>query len=70
VECSPKPKGAIHKVPCTAAEAIKSSLMGTFEKGRFKKFMNFIQDYEAKDPKTQNGLSLTFPSGTFSRNIL
>ena len=55
-----KAKGAIHKVPCTAAEAIKSSLMGTFEKGRFKKFMNFIQDYEAKDPKTQNGLSIDF----------
>jgi Rab GDP dissociation inhibitor len=60
-----KAKGAIHKVPCTAAEAIKSSLMGTFEKGRFKKFMNFIQDYEAKDPKTQNGLSPDVPFRDF-----
>ena len=60
-----KAKGAIHKVPCTAAEAIKSSLMGTFEKGRFKKFMNFIQDYEVKDPKTQNGLSPDVPFKDF-----
>ena len=60
-----KAKGAIHKVPCTAAEALKSSLMGTFEKGRFKKFMNFIQDYEAKDPKTQNGLSPDVPFKDF-----
>ena len=60
-----KAKGAIHKVPCTAAEALKSDLMGMIEKTRFKKFMTFIQDYEVKDPKTQNGLSPKAPFKDF-----
>ena len=58
-----KAKGVIHKVPATAAEAMKSSLMGLLEKNRFRKFMTFIQDYDAKDPKTQNGL---LPDAKFS----
>ena len=58
-----KAKGVIHKVPATAGEAMKSSLMGMLEKNRFRKFMTFIQDYDAKDPKTQNGL---LPDAKFS----
>ena len=58
-----KAKGVIHKVPATAAEAMKSSLMGLLEKNRFRKFMTYIQDYDAKDPKTQNGL---LPDAKFS----
>ena len=58
-----KAKGVIHKVPATAGEAMKSSLMGLLEKNRFRKFMTFIQDYDAKDPKTQNGL---LPDAKFS----
>ena len=53
--------GVIHKVPVTAGEAMKSNLMGLFEKNRFRSFMGFIQDYELKDPKTQNGLSPNAP---------
>ena len=52
-----KAKGVIHKVPATTAEALKSDLMGMFEKNRCKKFFQFIQDYEKNDPKTQFGLT-------------
>ena len=56
-----KAKGVIHKVPCTAAEALKSDLMSFFEKNRCKDFFAFIQDYEVNNPKTQNGLSPVAP---------
>jgi Rab GDP dissociation inhibitor len=56
-----KAKGVIHKVPCTAAEALKSDLMSFFEKNRCKNFFAFIQDYEVNNPKTQNGLSPVAP---------
>ena len=56
-----KAKGVIHKVPATATEAVKSDLMGLFEKNRCKKFFQFIQDYEKSDPKTQSGLSPEVP---------
>jgi Rab GDP dissociation inhibitor len=52
-----KAKGEIHKVPATASEALSSDLMGLLEKNRFRKFLSFIQDYEADKPKTQNGLA-------------
>ena len=60
-----KAKGVIYKVPVTATEAMSSSLMGLLEKNRFRKFMGFIQDYEAKDPKTQNGLGPDVPFKDF-----
>ena len=56
-----KAKGVIHKVPCTAAEALKSDLMSLFEKNRCKKFFAFIQDYEVNNPKTQDGLGPNIP---------
>ncbi|XP_058480734.1 rab GDP dissociation inhibitor beta-like [Solea solea] len=50
-------KGAkIHKVPSTEFEALNSSLMGIFEKRRFKKFLTFISGYDEKDPKTREGV--------------
>ena len=61
-----KAKGAIHKVPATASEALKSSLMGMLEKTRCKKFFQFIQDYEKNDPKTQNGL----PPDTLFKDVV
>ena len=60
-----KAKGVIYKVPCTAGEAMKSSLMGFTEKLRFKKFMSFIQDYEKGNPATQNGLDPKVPFSDF-----
>jgi Rab GDP dissociation inhibitor len=61
-----KPKGVIHKVPATTAEALKSDLMGMFEKNRCKKFFQFIQDYEKNDPKTQNGM----PPDTLFKDVV
>ena len=51
-----KARGEIHKVPTTASEALSSDLMGLLEKNRFRKFINFVQDYEKDNKKTQNGL--------------
>ena len=56
-----KAKGAIHKVPATASEALKSDLMGLMEKNRCKNFFAYIQDYDIKDPKTQKGLGPDVP---------
>jgi hypothetical protein len=48
----------IYKVPATDGEALKSSLLGFFEKFRAKKFFVYVQDYEENDPKTHDGLDL------------
>ncbi|KAF4352494.1 hypothetical protein G4B88_013324 [Cannabis sativa] len=52
-------KGKIHKVPATDMEALKSPLMGIFEKRRARKFFIYVQDYDEKDPKTHDGMDLT-----------
>lgn len=44
--------GKIFKVPGNDSEALKSSLMGLWEKKRCKNFFVYIQDVEADDPKT------------------
>ncbi|KAM7519741.1 hypothetical protein LguiB_018703 [Lonicera macranthoides] len=51
-------KGKIHKVPATDVEALKSPLMGLFEKRRARKFFIYVQDYEDNDPKSHEGLDL------------
>ncbi|XP_059139445.1 rab GDP dissociation inhibitor beta-like [Physella acuta] len=48
--------GKIYKVPADEKEALASSLMGIFEKRRFKNFLQFVQDYDAEDPKTWKGV--------------
>ncbi|KDQ14429.1 hypothetical protein BOTBODRAFT_32562 [Botryobasidium botryosum FD-172 SS1] len=53
--------GKVHKVPSNEMEAIKSPLMGLFEKRRAKKFFEFIQNYKADDPATHKGLNLDGP---------
>lgn len=40
-------------------EALKSPLMGIFEKRRARKFFIYVQDYDEKDPKTHDGMDLT-----------
>ena len=37
--------GKTHKVPCTASEALNSSLMGFFEKRKFRNFLVFLQGW-------------------------
>ncbi|KAL3814378.1 hypothetical protein ACJIZ3_015646 [Penstemon smallii] len=51
-------KGKIYKVPATDVEALKSPLMGLFEKRRARKFFLFVQDFEESDPKTHQGMDL------------
>lgn len=39
-------------------EALKSPLMGLFEKRRARKFFIFVQDYDESNPKTHEGMDL------------
>lgn len=39
-------------------EALKSPLMGLFEKRRARKFFIYVQNYNESDPKTHEGLDL------------
>lgn len=47
--------GRISKVPSTEMEAVRSPLMGLFEKRRAKKFFEWVQNYKAEDPSTHQG---------------
>lgn len=48
----------VYKVPATDVEALKSTLMGLFEKRRARKFFIYVQDYDENDPKSHEGLDL------------
>ncbi|TCD69889.1 rab GDP-dissociation inhibitor [Steccherinum ochraceum] len=50
--------GKISKVPSTEMEAVKSPLMGLFEKRRAKKFFEFLQGWKDEDPATHQGVNL------------
>jgi len=50
--------GKISKVPSTEMEAVKSPLMGLFEKRRAKKFFEFLQSWKDDDPTTHQGINL------------
>jgi len=54
VEQSGKP----HKVPSTPSEALSSSLMGIFQKRRFRNFITYVHNYNQDDLKTHEGLDL------------
>jgi Rab GDP dissociation inhibitor len=58
--------GRISKVPSTEMEAVKSPLMGLFEKRRAKKFFEFLQNWSDEDPATHQGIFLS-PSGFVSK---
>lgn len=49
--------GRIAKVPSTEGEAIRSSLMGLFEKNRARKFFGYLQRWSPDDPATHEGRS-------------
>lgn len=51
-------EGRISKVPATEVEALKSPLMGLFEKRRAKKFFEFIQNWKDEDPATHQGMDI------------
>lgn len=48
----------VHKVPATDVEALKSPLMGLFEKRRARKFFIYVQDYDDSDPKSHEGMDV------------
>jgi Rab GDP dissociation inhibitor len=51
--------GKPQKVPATGQEALNSSLMGFFEKRKFRNFLIFLQAYNKTDPSTwRNGKNL------------
>ncbi|EGV61154.1 Rab GDP dissociation inhibitor alpha [Yamadazyma tenuis] len=50
--------GRIAKVPANEMEAVRSSLMGIFEKRRMKGFLEFIAKYDEDDKSTHQGLDL------------
>lgn len=50
--------GRISKVPSTEMEAVKSPLMGLFEKRRAKKFFEFLQNWRDEDPTTHQSMLL------------
>jgi Rab GDP dissociation inhibitor len=52
-------KGAIHKVPATAGEAVNSGIMGFWEKNRARKFLEFCAGYDPKDQKTWQKVDVT-----------
>jgi hypothetical protein len=51
--------GRISKVPSTEMEAVRSPLMGLFEKRRAKKFFEFLQGWKDEDPATHQGAPST-----------
>jgi Rab GDP dissociation inhibitor len=48
----------VAKVPSDASEALRSPLMGLFEKRRAKKFLEWVGAYSEDDPATSGGLDL------------
>lgn len=58
--------GKIYKVPSTETEALASSLMGLFEKRRFRTFLLYVSNFDESDPKTLQGVD---PKKTTMRDI-
>jgi len=50
--------GRISKVPSTEMEAVRSPLMGLFEKRRARNFFLYIQNWKEEDPATHQGESI------------
>jgi len=50
--------GRVSKVPATEMEAVKSSLMGLFEKRRMRNFFLWIQGYQDGNPSTHQGVDM------------
>ncbi|KAI1437193.1 rab GDP-dissociation inhibitor [Xylaria sp. CBS 124048] len=51
-------KATVAKVPSDAAEALKSPLMGLFEKRRMKSFIEWVGSFKLDDPTTHKGLDI------------
>ncbi|VDK49703.1 unnamed protein product [Anisakis simplex] len=51
--------GKIYKVPADEMEALATSLMGMFEKRRFKKFLIWVQNFDINNKATYEGMDPT-----------
>jgi Rab GDP dissociation inhibitor len=51
-------KAVIHKVPANDSEALKSPLMGLWEKKRCRSFYIYVQDIDFADSKTWGGIDI------------
>lgn len=49
------PRATVAKVPSNASEALRSPLMGMFEKRRAKGFFEWVANFDEKNPSTHNG---------------
>lgn len=49
-------RATVAKVPSDANEALRSSLMGIFEKRRAKKFLEWVGNFKQEDSATHNGI--------------
>ncbi|MCJ1447556.1 MAG: Rab GDP dissociation inhibitor alpha [Stictis urceolatum] len=52
------PKATVAKVPSDASEALRSPLMGIFEKRRAKKFLEWVGSFNEEDTASHQGLNL------------
>ncbi len=52
------PKATVAKVPSDAVEALRSPLMGIFEKRRMKSFIEWVGLFDIKDSATHKGLDI------------
>ncbi|KAI9704808.1 MAG: Rab GDP dissociation inhibitor alpha [Candelina mexicana] len=52
------PRATVAKVPSDAGEALRSPLMGLFEKRRAKKFLEWVGAFNEDDPATYGGMNL------------
>jgi len=55
-------KATVAKVPSDAGEALRSPLMGIFEKRRMKSFIEWIGTFDIKDSTTHKGESICLSS--------
>jgi Rab GDP dissociation inhibitor len=52
------PKATVAKVPSDAGEALRSPLMGLFEKRRARSFLEWVGNFKEDDPATHKGLNM------------
>ena len=54
-----KAGSGVFKVPADGAEALKTSLVGMFQKVKLKFFLEYVAQYEAANPATHKGYDLS-----------
>ena len=52
-------RATVAKVPSDAGEALRSPLMGLFEKRRARNFLNWVGSFDENNPSTHNGMNLS-----------